>query len=41
MKYKLTQNTKKINDVVLYQIQALKDGGQARHSSLTINKGGE
>ena len=34
MKYKLTKNTKKVNGITLYQIQALKDFGDIKKGDL-------
>ena len=34
MKYKLTKNTKEVNDITLYQIQSLKDFGNVEKGDL-------
>jgi hypothetical protein len=34
MKYKLTKNTKEVNDITLFQIQALKDFGDVKKGDL-------
>ena len=34
MKYKLTKNTKEVNGITLYQIQALRDFGNVKNEDL-------
>ena len=34
MKYKLTKNTKEVNDITFYQIQSLKDFGDVKKGDL-------